>query len=679
MQRPQRGKKRLSSTRSLAATVGAAVLVAACATAAAIPAHASAGRGHSYYVSVHGNDSNSGLSPGQAFRHIQRCAKVMVPGDTCHIMAGTYRETVRPARSGSAGQPITYVAAPGAEVTVSGTEPVTGWRRVTANNVASLARDNAHLDDSGFAAGAAAGHIYATHVTLNPALSGNQIFYRGRPLIEAQWPYPGTDPMTPKVEHAGPGTTDTMIADPKLSQPAGYWQGAKIYTEYWFISQTGRVTASQPGSVTLAGLPDSGRCVGLTPRNTRYYLFGQLNMLSHPGEWFYDAGRHQLYVWTPAGTAPAPGMVAAQQRTYGFDLSGISHTRLIGLRLFADTIRTGPASTGDTLDYLIASYVSAYQKITPAPDPVYKDVCSILTAGETDSGLIIDGNRNRVLNSVITHSAGDGIALLGSHNTASGNVIYDVDAMGSYAAGVDVTGDHQLITHNTIDRTGRSGITVDWHVNGYQSTDNTISYNNVSQFDRLNVDSGAIYVCCTLNMTGTDIDHNWLHSPTPLAGVDPWAEAGFYTDTSSSNATAYDNVGWDDYVNNAGPTSPPAITPVFIFINGGGGNKLYNNDGPVQGAYNHKHPNTVENNIGTVYRPDGQAAQPTINHNLPSSVNPRYVDPARDDYQLRADSPARNAGVPVPGVTTGGTDPVPSLGAYQFGGAFWRPGPAPAG
>jgi hypothetical protein len=669
MQRLQR-----RTTRFLFAAAGAAALLTTGFTATAAPARASGGQGHSYYVSVQGSDAGNGLSPGHAFRHIQRCADVMVPGDTCHIMTGTYRETVRPARSGSAGQPISYVAAPGAKVTVDGTEPVTGWHQVTAGDVAALAKTDAHLADSGFAQGAAGGHIYVSHVTLNPALSGNQVFYDGHPLIEAQWPYPGTDPMTPNVEHAGAGTTNTMIADPKLTQPAGYWDGAQVYTEYWFISQTGTVSASQPGSVTVPNLPDNGSCVGLTPHDTRYYLFGQLKMLTHPGEWFYDASGHQLYIWPPAGSARIPGAVDAQQRTYGFDLDGISHTRIVGLGLFADTIRTGQASTGDILNGLGASYVSAYDTITPDPNQVYQDVCSMLTAGETTSGLVIEGTHNQVLNSTIAHSAGNGIALLGHDNSAIGNVIHDVDSMGSYAAGVNVTGDHQMVAHNTIYRTGRSGITTDWHVNGYPSTGNRIAYNNIWAFDRLNVDAAAIYVCCTLDMTGTRIDHNWLHDPTPLPGVDPWAEAGFYTDTSSSNATVYDNVGWGDYVNNSGPGNPQDLVPVAIFINGGGGNKLYNNDGPVQGAYNPASPNTVENNIGTVYQSPGDVAEPAINHNLPSSVNPQYVDPIRDDYQLRADSPARNAGVPVPGVTAGGTDPTPSLGAYQYGGAFWQPG-----
>jgi hypothetical protein len=50
----------------------------------------------------------------------------MAPGDICAVRGGSYRETVRPLRSGEAGQPIRFRAYPGEFVTLSGTERVTG-------------------------------------------------------------------------------------------------------------------------------------------------------------------------------------------------------------------------------------------------------------------------------------------------------------------------------------------------------------------------------------------------------------------------------------------------------------------------------------------------------------------------------------------------------------------------
>ena len=61
----------------------------------------------SYYVSTSGSDGAPG-SLGSPFRTIQQAANVAQPGDTVLVRAGTYRETVTPARSGTSGKPITY-------------------------------------------------------------------------------------------------------------------------------------------------------------------------------------------------------------------------------------------------------------------------------------------------------------------------------------------------------------------------------------------------------------------------------------------------------------------------------------------------------------------------------------------------------------------------------------------
>lgn len=69
--------------------------------------------GHTYYVATNGSDSHSGSS-GSPFKTIQKCATKVVAGDTCQIAGGDYRETVTPARGGTANARIT---APGARVT----------------------------------------------------------------------------------------------------------------------------------------------------------------------------------------------------------------------------------------------------------------------------------------------------------------------------------------------------------------------------------------------------------------------------------------------------------------------------------------------------------------------------------------------------------------------------------
>jgi parallel beta-helix repeat protein len=61
-----------------------------------------------YFVGPTGSDANSGLSPAQAFRTVQKGADAVSPGDTVHLDSGSYDETVKLYRSGSVGNPVTF-------------------------------------------------------------------------------------------------------------------------------------------------------------------------------------------------------------------------------------------------------------------------------------------------------------------------------------------------------------------------------------------------------------------------------------------------------------------------------------------------------------------------------------------------------------------------------------------
>jgi len=82
--------------------------------------------GNTYYVATTGSNSNSGTQ-SSPFQTIQKCASIASAGDTCLIRAGTYRETITPANSGTASAPITFAPYNGESVTVSGADPVSGW------------------------------------------------------------------------------------------------------------------------------------------------------------------------------------------------------------------------------------------------------------------------------------------------------------------------------------------------------------------------------------------------------------------------------------------------------------------------------------------------------------------------------------------------------------------------
>lgn len=83
-----------------------------------------------YHVSVSGSDNNDGTAQ-TPFRSINKAAAVAMPGDVIIVHAGVYREWVVPVRGGiSDNQRITYMAAPGEQVEIKGSEVVKGWVNV---------------------------------------------------------------------------------------------------------------------------------------------------------------------------------------------------------------------------------------------------------------------------------------------------------------------------------------------------------------------------------------------------------------------------------------------------------------------------------------------------------------------------------------------------------------------
>ncbi|MBN3906140.1 MAG: right-handed parallel beta-helix repeat-containing protein [Nostoc sp. NMS1] len=97
-----------------------------------------------YYVSVTGNDKNSGLSNSSAFRTIQKAANLTNPGDTVLIMNGVYRnanpngQVVSITRSGKANAWIKFKAYPGHRPKIKHN----GWNGILIHSGASYIEIN---------------------------------------------------------------------------------------------------------------------------------------------------------------------------------------------------------------------------------------------------------------------------------------------------------------------------------------------------------------------------------------------------------------------------------------------------------------------------------------------------------------------------------------------------------
>ncbi len=106
----------------------AGIVVAVGCALAALAANAASPR--EYHVSARGDDANDG-SASSMLRTIGAAALRAQPGDTVTVHEGVYRERVAPPRGGeSDAARIVYQAAPGENVVITGSEPVTGWTKI---------------------------------------------------------------------------------------------------------------------------------------------------------------------------------------------------------------------------------------------------------------------------------------------------------------------------------------------------------------------------------------------------------------------------------------------------------------------------------------------------------------------------------------------------------------------
>jgi uncharacterized protein (TIGR03437 family) len=617
-----------------------------------------------YYVAANGSDSNPGALD-RPFQTIQKAAAVVVAGDAVYVRAGTYRETVTPARSGTQMAPITFQPYNGESVTISGADliPESSWT-------------------------SSSGNIWQATVSWDLGEGNNQIFLDGKMMIEARWPNTTLDVSHPTVAHwAGgsyiEGTPDYTgtINDPALpSKPADYWKGTTIHFSPLNASgfdpnlrgagydwQTGTVVGSAAGKLSFTWTPVIYQDWQYPPQpNTPgpenpYYLTGKLNELDSAGEWFLDSGSSKLYFWTPSGDSPALHLVEAKRRQYAFDLRSRSFIMIQGFNIFAAAINSNTQSAYLLLDGLNVQYVSHYSLLkggaTQAP---YTGIQGL------GSGILLVGSNNVLRNSTIAFSAGNGVLAMGDNPRVFNNVIHDVDYAGSEAAPIALSFyeppvNHFLLAWNTLYDSGNSGI---YHgLFSPKSGSGRVLHNDIYNYGLQTFGPGCHGVDQSDDGQGSEIAYNLCH--------DSLAGGGIFFDSAGNNFIVHHNVIWN-------------VSFSLGLHNGSTTSKVYNNTfagtqfglvpliAPPQTL---PLPGTeLKNNIFTARLQATNGA--VLQNNLLPGTDPQFVDPTHGNFQLKPSSPAIGTGVAIPPYTDGFTGAAPDIGAYDHGLPPWKAGGA---
>jgi hypothetical protein len=613
-----------------------------------------------YYVATTGSDGNPGTSLAAPFATIQKCATVAQPGDTCWIRGGVYRETVRPARSGASGAPITFRAYNDEAVVISGADVINNWSHYSGNIYQAPMPWSLNVRD--------------------PAqITNNQVFVDGKMMVEARWPNIAPERAT-RLTTADNARADgasgisqyaATYQDAALSVvPSGLFTGGKInfgpgtnivYTTCDITSQTNSAVSFQCNADAAAWGARSSLTTQddlLQPQGGNYYyLWGKLAALDAAGEWFWQ--NNTLYLWLPDGGTPSGHVVEARRRLYAFDLSGRYYIILDGLRFFAAGIKYDTATDHTTVQNAQIEYPWHFQE---APVIFYAN-------GTT--GLRVLGTNNTIRDSTLAYSAGIMISLGGTYNRAQNNVIYQAGYMGVGAAvvGKDATeaanpggAASNAVIQNSIFNVGRLAVNADPGLN--------ITYNDAYRSHGLITDLGTIYTHAT-DGRGAQIAYNLVHdNPAELdQTIKYWGGYGIYLDDDSYNYRVFRNITWNT-----------TSSGIFAFgtQNGSSGRTIYHNtvDGVLETrtkAGQTMNGTAVRNNIGASLLLSGAGL---VNENNLAGSG-WFVDRAARDYRLRADALAVDAGLTLGSpYQDAPMQPVgaPDIGALERGRASFLAG-----
>ena len=589
-------------------------VVALCAAVLVCGSAAAGAPAGDVHVSPSGSDDNPGTAAAP-FRTIQRAADAMRAGDRCIVHAGTYRQTVRPGRSGTAGEPIRFTAAEGEQVVIAGSDPVTRWSRHE-------------------------GSVYKARVDW-PV---DQLFVGGRMMTQARLPTLGDDPYKPPTIELE--MDRVRVAAPGLAQAAGTWKGGTLWaisSKHCCVAGTARITASEKGSLTLeSAIPFCGG------GKARGYVEGVLAALDAAGEWCQQDGA--VYLWAPGGADPNTLGVEATRRRWAFDLSARSYVQVRGFRVLAAGVNM------DQADHcLLAACRFRWSSFRRDIRGGFNRDGGISLASE-GLGIVVGGHDNAVRDCVVAYCIGDGISVYGEDNTVANCVVHDCDLSASDCAPVAASGKGHVIRNCTIYRAGRSGLL------HRKLRAGRIEHNHIHHVGLMTSDLGGTYTYST-DGGGTVLAYNRIHD----VHCPGYGGSGIYIDNACANFVVRHNLCYDNQDSGIHINTPArnmlvcnntTARNVHSIVSGGGSRTVP----PSFAVTNNVFPDRV------TLRQGAKLLRNFIGR------SPGFVDAEKCDFRLKEGSPCIDTGTQVQGLTEGHAGKAPDQGCFEHGRPAWTAG-----
>jgi hypothetical protein len=587
-------------------------------SAAFLTSEASAQDENAIYVSLQGKDTWSGRFPEPnasksdgPFRTLSQAAKVIQPGQTCYLRKGTYRETLKPARSGAPDRPITFRNYKNETPVISGADVLSGWTQVE-------------------------GRIHRAPMNWDRG-DQNQLFAGGKMLTEARWPNNTGTLLQPIRASAASGTANTL-ADPKLPGGDGTWKGAHLWCaggKRWYC-WTEKVTKYDAAKKTLTFDKPQPKDWYRIVKGSPYVLIGVRAALDAEGEWWFDRANRQVYLCPPRGIDLKASTVEAARRAFCIDLSGRSHVRIEGVAFRAGGVQTDDKTSNILLKRCTGRYVA---------HSYVKDVSS-------NAGVRLRGRDNEINSCELAWCSGSLLNVAGSGHRIVNCLLHDGNYAGKWKGAVALAGRKILFSHNTVRDSGRDLVSIHGLMEGL------IQHNDLSNAGWITWDLGMTYGHNT-DFMNTVIRYNVVHDNRSKA-----CSMGIYFDHCSHNVIVHNNVVYGTGDDPIRLNNPSYFGLVY--------NNSCSRSGAIR-TFDHSRRNDVfglryVNNI--INKDIKLPSHAVVESNL-KTADPGYETP---QFTLRSDSPAVDAAKVLPGVTDRHVGRAPDLGAFERGKTPWKAG-----
>ena len=625
------------------------------------------------HVAPTGNDADPGTQAKpfatlerarDEIRKLKQAGKLPTGGVTVELRGGIYERgktfELKKEDSGTADTPIVYSATEGETPRLIAGRVVKGFKPVT---------DPAVL---GMLAPEARGKVMQADLKAqgitdygNVGGGGMELFFRDEPMTVSRWPNKG---FTRIVKMVG----EPYKRDRHMTHKVGKWvydgdrpeRWAKekdVWVHgYWFhdwSDQRHRVKQIDTDARTIEVQPPYH---GYGYRKGKwYYAFNLLSEIDTPGEWHLDRDTGVLYFWPPAPIRDRDCIVSVVPTLA--TMTDVSHVTIQGL--FMEAARgTGLAIRGGEGNRVVGCTFRNLggRAVTVGGGTQHGVVgCDVYNTGQ--GGIALNGGDRKTLTPA-------------GHFAENNHVHHYARIKRVYQPGVTLHGVGCRASHNLIHNAPHMGM-------GFGGNDHVIELNEIHSVCYESNDAGAIYTGRNWTMRGHVIRHNYLHH---ISGFEGRGCVGVYLDDSFSSADIIGNVfynvtraamiggGRDCRIENnifvdcvpAVHVDARAVGWASRYAKPGGGWRMQEKLAalPYQKPPWTKYPhlanilddepclpkyNTVARNIFVRGTWNGirPKARPhvTVEDNL-IDQDPRFVDAAEGNFQLRDDSPAYRIG-----------------------------------